>query len=131
MRTSARPARRTSKWSAPEAEPDAQEGELLLSGKSATGFLGVWQRSSGSFQASSGRGNNLGCFATAVDAAVAVARHKGAQEEIEVRADSRVSLNGRARQPLIDSRVDLSRAPRTVAPYEWVLPLNEPLQSQR
>jgi len=53
------------------------------------------------------------------------------QEEIEVRADSRVSLNGRARQPLIDSRVDLSRAPRTVAPYEWVLPLNEPLQSQR
>ncbi|MDQ3943290.1 MAG: HTTM domain-containing protein, partial [Actinomycetota bacterium] len=48
-------------------------------------------------------------------------------EQVEVRAEVEVSLNGRDYQPLIDPSVDLARQPRTLAPAPWILPLEEPL----
>lgn len=47
-----------------------------------------------------------------------------------VRADVRVSLNGRPRRPLVDPDVDLAVTPRTMAPANWILPLTEPLAVQ-
>jgi hypothetical protein len=50
--------------------------------------------------------------------------HDGA----EVRVVTDVSLNGRARQPLIDPTVDLAAVPTSwIAHREWILPLTEPL----
>jgi vitamin K-dependent gamma-carboxylase len=48
-------------------------------------------------------------------------------EQIEVRANAMVSLDGRNYKPLIDPTVDLAAQPRTLAPASWILPLEEPL----
>lgn len=48
--------------------------------------------------------------------------------DIEVRAEAMVSLNGRPRQPLIDSKMDLAKEPRSLAHAPWILPLHEPLR---
>ena len=48
-------------------------------------------------------------------------------EDFEVHAETSVSLNGRASQPLIDSSVDLARQRRSLMPASWILPLEEPL----
>ena len=42
---------------------------------------------------------------------------------VQVRVESRVSLNGRPQQALIDPTVDLSREPWTWAPAPWIVPL--------
>lgn len=41
---------------------------------------------------------------------------------VEVRADARVSLNGRAPAPMIDPAVDLARVSDGLAPAAWILP---------
>lgn len=41
--------------------------------------------------------------------------------------DTAVSLNGRARQPLIDPRVDLLSQERSLWPKDWLVPLKVPL----
>ena len=43
--------------------------------------------------------------------------------DVEVRVETRVSLNGRARVALIDPEVDLARERRTVWPYSFVMPM--------
>lgn len=43
--------------------------------------------------------------------------------EIEVYASSRVSLNGRRMQEMIEPGVDLAREERSLLPYQWVRPL--------
>ncbi|WP_146851351.1 HTTM domain-containing protein [Brevifollis gellanilyticus] len=47
--------------------------------------------------------------------------------DIEVRARTMVSLNGRPPRPLIDPQVNLAREHRTLSRSSWILPLNEPL----
>jgi vitamin K-dependent gamma-carboxylase len=42
--------------------------------------------------------------------------------EVEVRAEARVSLNGRANRLLIDPNVDLARIEDSLAPASWILP---------
>jgi hypothetical protein len=49
----------------------------------------------------------------------------------EVRADVRVSLNGRPRQPLVDPAVNLAAVERTLGPAPWIVPLREPLRTRR
>jgi hypothetical protein len=49
----------------------------------------------------------------------------------EVRADVRVSLNGRPRQPLVDPAVNLAAVKRTMRPADWIVPLREPLPTLR
>ena len=44
----------------------------------------------------------------------------------EIRARAYVSLNGRRSQPLVDPTVDLAKVPRSLAPKEWILPLDDP-----
>lgn len=46
---------------------------------------------------------------------------------ISVHADSRVSLNGRRAQSMINPRVDLLEQPDSIWPKDWILPLKEPL----
>lgn len=46
---------------------------------------------------------------------------------IEVRADSSVSLNGRAPTSLVNPRVDLAAVTDEQALFSWVMPLKEPL----
>ncbi|MEO0558162.1 MAG: HTTM domain-containing protein [Bacteroidota bacterium] len=41
--------------------------------------------------------------------------------DVEVRADTYVSLNGRPGAPLIDPSVDLTQVPRSIGPKPWVL----------
>lgn len=53
-------------------------------------------------------------------------QHEGILD-IQVRARTMVSLNGRPPRPLIDPRADLAHEPRTLAHAPWVLPLTEPL----
>jgi vitamin K-dependent gamma-carboxylase len=48
--------------------------------------------------------------------------------DVEVRALSLVSLNGRKPQLMIDPKVDLAAEPRTLATPSWILPLTEPLR---
>ena len=48
-------------------------------------------------------------------------------DEVQVRAQSLVSLNGRPHQPLVDTAVDLAAEPRSFLPRDWILPLREPL----
>ena len=43
-------------------------------------------------------------------------------EDVEVRADVWVSLNGRAPTRLVDPDVDLSRVEDGIAPASWILP---------
>ena len=54
--------------------------------------------------------------------------HKKGMSDFEVRANALVSLNGRKRQLLIDSKVDLASQPRNLKSAPWILPLMEPLQ---
>ena len=53
--------------------------------------------------------------------------HPGA----EVRADVRVSLNGRGHQRMIDPAVDLASVERSLLPADWIMPLREPLRVER
>ena len=46
-------------------------------------------------------------------------------EDIEIRVRSRVSLNFREKQDMIDPTVDLSKEPRTLFRADWILPLEE------
>lgn len=48
-------------------------------------------------------------------------------EGVEVRAQARVSWNGRSSAALIDPGVDLGSAPRGLAPARWLLPAPGPL----
>jgi vitamin K-dependent gamma-carboxylase len=57
-------------------------------------------------------------------------RRKGIPN-VEVRAKVSVSLNGRKRQRLIDSRTDLAKVNRRLRPSSWILPLTTPLEEQR
>ncbi len=53
-------------------------------------------------------------------------RYEKEGRDVAVYADTRVSLNGRPSQPLIDPEVDLSRAPWTwLEPLPWLVPLRE------
>ena len=47
-------------------------------------------------------------------------------EHPEIRARAYASLNGRRSRPRIDPTVDLAKAPRSLAPKEWILPLGDP-----
>jgi hypothetical protein len=44
----------------------------------------------------------------------------------QVFVDSRVSLNGRLEQRMIDRHVDLAAQPRSLLPASWILPLEQP-----
>jgi hypothetical protein len=54
-------------------------------------------------------------------------------EDVEVRADALVSLNGRHAAPMIDPEVDLARQPDTLALMSWIEPRPEvdPLPAYR
>ena len=45
--------------------------------------------------------------------------------DLEIRVVSKISLNGRAKQALVDPAVDLARMPRTPPPAPWIVPLAE------
>ncbi|NVJ21924.1 HTTM domain-containing protein [Myxococcus sp. AM011] len=47
------------------------------------------------------------------------------QHPVEVRADVRVSLNGRMSEPLVDPTVDLSKEEDGLGPKAWILPAPE------
>jgi hypothetical protein len=46
---------------------------------------------------------------------------------VRVQARSRVSLNGRRPQLIVDPEADLAAEPRSLLPARWILPLEEPL----
>ena len=46
---------------------------------------------------------------------------------VEIRADTLASLNGREPQQLIDPDVDLAATERTIFGADWIEPLREPL----
>lgn len=48
-------------------------------------------------------------------------------EQLQVRASSQASLNGRRFQPLVDPDVDLAGVSRSLRPAPWIVPLREPL----
>ncbi len=50
---------------------------------------------------------------------------QAAGHEVEVRARTSVSLNGRPHQPIIDPEVDLATQPRSLRPARWILPLDQ------
>jgi hypothetical protein len=50
-------------------------------------------------------------------------------DDVEVRARSMVSLNGRAPQLLIDPNVDLAKEQVSLLPTRWIVPLTTPLAS--
>ncbi len=53
-------------------------------------------------------------------------RYETEGRDVAVYAETRVSLNGRPRQPLFDPDVDLSRAPWTwIEPLPWLVPLRD------
>jgi hypothetical protein len=58
---------------------------------------------------------------------VAADLYRQGYEQIEVRAQVKVSLNGRPYQDLIDSNINLAAEPRSILPARWILPLTEPL----
>ena len=45
--------------------------------------------------------------------------------DLEVRAVTAISLNGRPKQQLVDPAVDLARLPGTADPASWIEPLRE------
>ncbi|MCG8440549.1 MAG: HTTM domain-containing protein, partial [Caulobacterales bacterium] len=47
--------------------------------------------------------------------------------DVEVRVTASVSLNGRRAVPIVDPERDLTTVKLTLAPNDWILPLNEPL----
>ena len=51
--------------------------------------------------------------------------------QVEVRAIVEASLNGREPQLLIDPTVDLAREPRTLKPASWIVPLMQPLHTDK
>lgn len=52
------------------------------------------------------------------------------ETEVEIRVRAFVSLNGRPRQPMIDSSVDLTKEPRDLRHADWILPLTTPLPAR-
>jgi len=46
-------------------------------------------------------------------------------DNVEIRVESMVSLNGRSPQPMINSTVNLAEEPQTLLPKKWILPLTE------
>ncbi len=50
---------------------------------------------------------------------------------VSIRVDSKVSLNGRRRQRLIDPDVNLLNVPRSIWPQKWIKPLKVPLHERR
>lgn len=50
--------------------------------------------------------------------------------EVEIHAEVDVSLNGREAQPLVYPNLDLASQPRNLAPADWIVPLEEPLEAQ-
>ena len=52
---------------------------------------------------------------------------KEGHRDIEIRAMANISLNGRPRQLLVDSTLDLTTVNRSLRPYPWILPLTTPL----
>jgi vitamin K-dependent gamma-carboxylase len=48
--------------------------------------------------------------------------------DVQIYVRAMTSLNGRARQDLIDPHVDLTTRHRSIWPADWVLPLDEPLR---
>lgn len=55
------------------------------------------------------------------------ARQRG-RGDVEVRAITRASLNGRASQHLIDPTVNLTEERRELAPADWIVPLEQPFR---
>ncbi|MCA1579238.1 MAG: HTTM domain-containing protein [Acidobacteria bacterium] len=51
-------------------------------------------------------------------------------DNVEVRAHAMVSLNGRERQLLVDTNVDLAKEKVSLLPARWILPLTTPLASR-
>lgn len=49
--------------------------------------------------------------------------------DVEITAESNVTLNGRRSQPMIDPNVDLTEQDRGLAHKEWILPFNENQQN--
>lgn len=47
--------------------------------------------------------------------------------DLEIRVLTKISLNGRDRQPLIDPTVDLTQVHRSLAPSPWIVPLEKEL----
>jgi hypothetical protein len=47
--------------------------------------------------------------------------------EVEIRAFTAVSLNGRRSQPLVDPKRDLTKVGYTFGPSDWIMPLTEPM----
>lgn len=60
-----------------------------------------------------------------------VAKHYRAQGrgDVQVRADAFVSFNGRPHQRLVDPSIDLAAQSRSIAPKDYLLPLNPPLRN--
>jgi vitamin K-dependent gamma-carboxylase len=52
-------------------------------------------------------------------------QHGRSGDAVEVYVDSRVSLNGRRSQPMIDPTVDLTKVRDGLAPAHWILPTPE------
>ena len=50
---------------------------------------------------------------------------KQGHENVAIYADSRVSLNGRKLEPLIDPAVDLAKQQRSLRHAKWILPMKE------
>jgi hypothetical protein len=49
-------------------------------------------------------------------------------ENVEVRVEAKVSLNGRRKQLIIDPNIDLTMYNDSLMPAEWILPLTKPLR---
>ena len=49
-------------------------------------------------------------------------------DDVEVRVNTYVSLNGRQSAPMINPTVDLTRIERSLMPADWILPLQVPLK---
>jgi hypothetical protein len=49
-------------------------------------------------------------------------------DDVEVRVNNHVSLNGRQPAPMINPTVDLTRIERSLMPADWILPLQVPLK---
>jgi vitamin K-dependent gamma-carboxylase len=56
---------------------------------------------------------------------------KDGHERIEIRVETKVSLNGRESQYFIDPEVDLSKKRRNLWHAEWILPLETPLPNRK
>ena len=49
-------------------------------------------------------------------------------QDVEIRVNNYVSLNGREPAQMIDPNVDLTKIKRSLSRSDWILPLNEPLR---